>query len=213
MSWVRVAASRSNLGLGSAATRNSGDAAGNVPVLNAYAQLNADKIPTGTDSGDIAVLGTGGRFDVARLGSGTADATKRLDGSGAWVDAGPTFSTAVNLDIDASNASFYATGFTGWNDKTVVVVSLGQTAAADESRIPGFVIFVADLLAIPATASAGDATDTTGTNRNSIRYLVQDPADNDGRNEYWFGRTSSGELLWATARTSDDAYPFRAIAL
>ena len=55
--------SRTQLGLGTAATLNSGIIQGAVPTL-----------------------GTGGRWAAARMGSGTANSTKRLAGNLTWVD-------------------------------------------------------------------------------------------------------------------------------
>ena len=59
-----VATTRTNLGLGTAATED-----------------------TGTASGDIAVLGTGGAFAPARLGSGTRNSSTVLHGDGAFKTA------------------------------------------------------------------------------------------------------------------------------
>lgn len=98
---ANVTTARTNLGLGTAATVN-----------------------TGTTSGTVPVLGTGGRLAIARLASGTPDGTKfvRDDGtlaapdvSGggggtlaylartAATDANYSINSSTNTDVDATN--------------------------------------------------------------------------------------------------------------
>ena len=72
-------ASRTNLGLGSAAILNSGDALGNLAVLATGGVWNVDKIP------DLSATKiTSDRFATARLGTGTASSTTVLHGDRVW---------------------------------------------------------------------------------------------------------------------------------
>jgi len=91
-----VATTRTNLGLGDAATKTTGTAAGNVPVLDGsgkiadaqLAALAASKLTGIKTVGGVSIAGSG---DIATLPSGgTADQvlTSDASGTGTWEDAG-----------------------------------------------------------------------------------------------------------------------------
>ena len=175
------------------------------------AQADLDRV-TGTEyHGDIPDAGQvkGGVFDPARLGSGTRNASTVLHGDGQFRTAGPAFNTAVATDIDiTSGLRFKATGFTGWEDKTVIFVSIGAQTSTSQVHSPGVVLFVADILALdPAT------TDADRTTAQSYQVDMQDPRDDDDTVTLFFARTASNELLFGSLSAVVDAYPFRAVAL
>ena len=74
---------RSNLGLGSASTRD-----------------------TGTASGDLALLSTGGRFPAARLGSGTASSSTYLRGDLTWATVTGGTGGLSESEVDARVATW-----------------------------------------------------------------------------------------------------------
>ena len=93
--------SRTQLGLGTVATFNSGIIQGAIPTLGTGGLWAAARIPglpaSKITSGEFntaripnlaASKITSGRFTAARLGSGTANSTKRLAGNLTWVDVG-----------------------------------------------------------------------------------------------------------------------------
>ena len=80
--------SRTQLGLGTVATFNSGVIQGSVPTLSSGGLWAAARIP-----GLAASKITSGTLSApSRLGAGTANDTKALYGNGTWKDAGPTLS-------------------------------------------------------------------------------------------------------------------------
>ncbi len=83
-----LAATRTSLGLGTAATVNTGTTNATIPLLNAN-----------------------GRLDAARLGSGTADATTFLRGDGSFAAAGGAFTKISSGSL--SNQVLTVTGITG----------------------------------------------------------------------------------------------------
>ena len=100
---------------------------------------------TGTSSGDIAVLGTGGRFATARLGSGTANEDKVLYGDSTWKDepggrmrvAGHVFvdNVTVNGSAFISHASFQLTLPTGTSGNVMVFADTGNASHRISGRL------------------------------------------------------------------------------
>ena len=113
---ANLAQTRSDLGLGDAATKTVGTANGNViaadstglPAINAsqVTNLNASNISTGT-------------VPVARLGSG-ATATKFLRGDGTFQEAGGATELISSVTVVSSAPTDYVTfaPITGWFDGT-----------------------------------------------------------------------------------------------
>ena len=96
-----LAATRTSLGLGTAATVNTGTTNATIPLLNAN-----------------------GRLDAARLGSGTADATTFLRGDGSFAAAGggawtfiskTTISSDSEVDIESGIDATYPLYAFVWN--------------------------------------------------------------------------------------------------
>ena len=111
--------------------------------------------------------------------------------------------TATNL--------FSSTGFTGWTGKTLVTFSLGYhtTTGNDARELATVTFFVADLMAVPQTATAGTVSVTApGVSQNAIAFPYHDRAAEgngetgnmqvDGVLIVSFGRTGAGELLVST---------------
>ena len=110
---------------------------------------------------------------------------------------------------------FSSTGFTGWTGKTLITFSLGyHILTGPEGReLATFTMFVADLLALPQTSSAGFISVTApGVAQNAIAFPYHDRAST-GNSEgiagevhgvliVSFGRTGAGELLVATSSNS-----------
>lgn len=113
---ANLAQTRSDLGLGDAATKTVGTANGNViaadstglPAINAsqVTNLNASNISTGT-------------VPVARLGSG-ATATKFLRGDGTFQEAGGATKLISSVTVTSASPVDYVTfaPITGWFDGT-----------------------------------------------------------------------------------------------
>lgn len=100
-----ASAARTNLGLGTAATA-----------------------ATGTTSGQVPLLGTGGRLAPARLGSGTADATKVLAGDSSWVV--PPGTLLAYVARTAATLSEYATSSPTPEDVDATNLAVTFTAPA-----------------------------------------------------------------------------------
>ena len=100
---------RSDLGLGTAATVNTGTTNATIPLLNAN-----------------------GRLDAARLGSGTADATTFLRGDGSFAAAGGAWSVKTSGTF-SNTASFELTNLT----KTTIVyfTAINQTQNSPALRV------------------------------------------------------------------------------
>ena len=96
--------SRTQLGLGTVATLNSGVIQGAVPTLSSGGLWAAARIP-----GLAASKITSGILGTARLGSGTANDTKALYGDGSWKDAGPTLSlSGTVLTVTQANGDEFS---------------------------------------------------------------------------------------------------------
>lgn len=106
-----AAAFRATLGLGTAAT-----------------------VDTGTSSGNVALLSTGGRFAVARLGSGTPDGTKFLRDDGAFATpagGGGGANAGVAAVFALASQSYSSTSYVDFNSSgttlSVTIVKVGGT--------------------------------------------------------------------------------------
>ena len=82
-----AATTRTNLGLGDAATKTVGTASGNIPVLDSSGKLASGRMPTFKTVGGSSIVGSG---DISTLPSGgTADQVLTSDASSnaTWADA------------------------------------------------------------------------------------------------------------------------------
>ena len=82
-----AATTRTNLGLGDAATKTVGTASGNIPVLDVSGKLESGRMPTLKTVGGSSIIGSG---DIATLPSGgTANQVLTSDASSnaTWADA------------------------------------------------------------------------------------------------------------------------------
>jgi hypothetical protein len=124
------AQARINLGLGSAATKDVGTAAGQVVMLDASGKLSA---VDGSMLGNLNAAALAfGRVPVERLGSGTADSTSFLRGDGAWATPStgaastlPVAGTASNVIVNIESASTSALVSA---DEVIVKTAVGGTA-------------------------------------------------------------------------------------
>ena len=83
-----AATTRTNLGLGDAATKTVGTASGNIPVLDSSGKLASGRMPTFKTVGGSSIVGSG---DISTLPSGgTANQVLTSDASSnaTWQDAG-----------------------------------------------------------------------------------------------------------------------------
>ena len=135
--------------------------------------------------------------------------------------------TVPDITISGGLGSlFHSTGFTGWTGKTLITFSLGYhiTTGIDGRELATVTMFVADLLALPQTSSAGFAAVTApGVAQNAIAFPYHDRAST-GNSEadmagqvhgvlvVAFGRTGAGELLVATSSTSSAFIAAKAVA-
>jgi hypothetical protein len=82
-----AATTRTNLGLGDAATKTVGTASGNIPVLDSSGKLESGRMPTLKTVGGSSIIGSG---DISTLPSGgTANQVLTSDASSnaTWADA------------------------------------------------------------------------------------------------------------------------------
>ena len=116
-----------------------------------------------------------------------------------------------------------ATGFTGWTGKTLLTFSLGyhENTGVNAREIAVVTFFIADLIAVPQTATAGTAAVTSpGTAQNAIALAYHDreaignseTTDASGVLIISFARTGAGELLVATDSTSSAFLSAKAVA-
>jgi hypothetical protein len=103
-----LAATRTSLGLGTAATVNTGTTNATIPLLNAN-----------------------GRLDAARLGSGTADATTFLRGDGSFAAAGGggAWELIGTQQASGSADNMIQTGLTGSEMYMVIAANITATVA------------------------------------------------------------------------------------
>ena len=135
--------------------------------------------------------------------------------------------TAVHAvpDITSGVITFHSTGFTGWSGKTLITFSLGYhiNTGANGRELATVTFFVADLLAVPQTATDGaTVVDAPGTSQNAITFAYHDRAV-DGQAEDMdgvlggllrvsFARTGAGELLVANSSNNSAFLSAKAVA-
>ncbi len=109
-----LAATRTSLGLGTAATVNTGTTNATIPLLNAN-----------------------GRLDAARLGSGTADATTFLRGDGSFAAAGGggAWELIGTQSASGSADNMIQTGLTGSEMFMVIGANLTTTVSGGNMAV------------------------------------------------------------------------------
>ena len=133
--------------------------------------------------------------------------------------------TAITADVEFTplhtqeiargntNVTFFATGFTGWTDRTLL--HREHRASCDpveRYETETFTIFVDELMSIPAT-TAGTAFDLDGADRNGLGMHFTDRGSGAVVHLAIFGRTAAGELLAGLeGSTVGGFHPLRAVA-
>ena len=132
---------------------------------------NAGKVGviTGTSSGDLITLGTGGLVDPARLGSGTASSTKILYGDGSW-GAPP---------VPFSNVTIVGSGSDGYRNTTVLYIQLSLTGLAVGDYISTFASYSLvysgspNFRVVEGTASIVHSKSTTNVEYRLFKLLTR----------------------------------------
>ena len=190
---------------------------GNLNATRVSGLGTAASVDTGDSTGDVVLLDSNARIPPARLGSGTADNTKFLDGSGAWVDApepGALYGTptVVEWPFDSGLTSFstgdkvywWDSGWTlpsgaGNNDLISVAIVAGteltSTTYTESYLLPVIQIHVGDWRTLTAKSNG----DTANQEGEAVVFPVIRALGNNDLQHFGIGRTSDNKLLWTTS--------------
>ena len=133
------------------------------------------------------------RFRVFRWVPATVEAGAELVSVGEFSQADPV------------PHRFYATGFTGWEDKSLLYVSVGRESQSSLD-FHTEVVFVAHLLT-RQPSTAGTPVPQSGANNIAIFFRFPDRSSGGaGFDRVALGRTATGELLMATTTDSNEDF-------
>lgn len=131
---ANAAAAQTTLGLGSAATANTGTSGATIPLLNGVNTWSGYQ----TFQNNILTIGTNPLIRWTDTDAGTYDAQWRLNSNNMYLEGSPdgvTYSTKIQFELDTNNVYFGKTGGGNtliWNG-TAVPVAAGGTGGTTQA--------------------------------------------------------------------------------
>jgi len=176
-----AATTRTNLGLGDAATKTVGTASGNIPVLDSSGKLASGRMPTLKTVGGSSIIGSG---DISTLPSGgTADQVLTSDASSnaTWADAaggGKVLQVVQTFSGNPGSGNVGASTFADIISKSITLVDANST------------VLVSFLITMASSGTSDNSTPGCRLRRGSTSICVGN-STGDGKIPVTFGNPNT----------------------